>query len=176
MVLLPDTHGGKAGTFIRNKHQGEADTFVSKGGGFYPVKTFCILFFPPPHPLYLHLDRRTNGLDSDVFFVWRMLMELLQVFGVYYQEGKEDAMNSHLDFHESSYCCLNCCWCQDVIILVNLAKENEELWSHISIPAFNEVQHNSSSRVAYPMSAASLNSSKEVIGPSLTHTFLVLVM
>lgn len=67
MVLLPDTYRGKAGIFIRNKHQGEADTFISKAGGFYPVKTLCsfFLFFfslPACRP-------NENGLDSDVFFV-----------------------------------------------------------------------------------------------------------
>lgn len=70
MVLLPDTYGGKAGIFIRNKHQGEADTFISKAGGFYPVKTFYILFFLFFFFFSLPACRpNENGLDSDVFFV-----------------------------------------------------------------------------------------------------------
>lgn len=82
MALLPDTYWGKAGTFIWNKHQGEAETFISKAGGFYPVKIFYFFLFSFFfHPFYLSLDQMNNGLDSDVFFVWGMLVESLQVSG-----------------------------------------------------------------------------------------------
>lgn len=39
-------------------HQSEADTFISKAGGFYPVKTYHILFFffSPP-TLYVPLNQ-----------------------------------------------------------------------------------------------------------------------
>jgi len=84
MVLLPGTYWVKAGTFIRNKYQGEADTLISKAGGFYPVKTFYMFCSLSPPLLYLHLDQMNDGLDSNVSFVWWMLMELLQVFGMYY--------------------------------------------------------------------------------------------